>query len=324
VWHQHQIDLARRTQNLAAQVIGCFELAEVALILNDYEVVIDAAQQGLAYTDQIATPQRYAMQGRGHRLIGAARAMEGSDLASAETHLRTAIAVHEQSNDRVNLSLALFELGNVLAQQGSIRQALALYRQAEAEVDDGRAPFLHALAANNFAYHSLLIGRPNDAWEALDRGRTIAERHGLLSVLLHLFSTESEIHLYAGNWDAAEAAGHQGLAIAEHLGNIERQAGYQAKLALIMAKRGQFDAARTQLEAALQVISKRTYWHLRIRCSSGWLNWNSIRNQNGSARISMQPWRWHVRSVVDCSCCMRSDCLHFTWRDTTPLLHRHA
>lgn len=265
VWHQRQIDLARRTQNLAAQVIGCFELAEVALILNDYEAVIDAARQGLALTDQIATPQRYTIQGRGHRLIGAARAMEGSDLTNAETHLRTAIAVHQQSNDRVNLSLALFELGNVLAQQGSIRQALALYQQAEAEVEDGRAPFLCSLAANNFAYHSLLIGRPNDAWEALDRGRTIAERHGLLSVLLHLFSTESEIHLYAGNWDAAEVASRQGLAIADHLGNLERQAGYQAKLALIMAKRGQFDAARTQLEAALQVIAKRTYWHLRIR-----------------------------------------------------------
>ncbi|MCS6940698.1 MAG: AAA family ATPase [Roseiflexus sp.] len=265
VWHRRQIDLARRAGDSEAQVVGCFELAEAALILNDYEAVIAAADQGLAQLALIDAPQRHAMQGRGYRLIGAARAMEGSDLESAEHYLRAAIEAHEQSGDQTNLCLALFELGNVLAQQGSVHQALDLYRQAEAVVNDGRAPFLQALAANNFAYHNLLVGRLNDAREALDRGRAIAEHHGLLSVLLHLFSTESEICLYVGDWDHAEAACRQGLAIADSLGNLERQAGYQATLALIRAKHGQVDQARTQLEAALQTIAGRTYWHLRIR-----------------------------------------------------------
>lgn len=132
-------------------------------------------------------------------------------------------------------------------------------------IDDGRTPFLQALAANNFAYHSLLVGRLDDAREALDRGRAIAEHHGLLSVLLHLFSTESELCLYVGDWDYAEAASRQGLAIADSLGNFERRAAYQATLALITAKYGQIDSARAQLEAALQTIARRTYWHLRIR-----------------------------------------------------------
>lgn len=265
VWHQRQIDLARRAGDIEAQGIGCFELAEAALILNDYEAVIAAAEEGLAQIALIDTPQRHTMQGRGYRLIGASRAMEGSDLAAAEQHLRAAIEAHDQSGDRANLCLALFELGNVLAQQGSIHQALDLYRRAEAVIDDGRTPFLQALAANNFAYHSLLVGRLDDAREALDRGRTIAEHHGLLSVLLHLFSTESEICLYVGDWDHAEAASRQGLAIADSLGNFERRAAYQATLALITAKYGQFDSARAQLEAALQTIARRTYWHLRIR-----------------------------------------------------------
>ncbi len=265
VWHQRQIEFAQRAGNAEAEVVGCFELAEAALILNDYEAVIAAANRGLARVASITAPQRQVMQGRGYRLIGAARAMEGSDLESAEHYLRAAIEAHEQSGDQTNLCLALFELGNVLAQQGNVYQALDLYRQAEAVVNDGRAPFLQALAANNFAYHSLLVGRLNDAQEALDRGRTIAENYGLLSVLLHLFSTESEICLYVSDWDHAEAACRQGLAIADSLGNLERQAGYQATLALIRAQRRQFDQARTQLEAALQTIARRAYWHLRIR-----------------------------------------------------------
>jgi hypothetical protein len=191
--------------------------------------------------------------------------MEGSDLPSAEQHLREAIDAHRQAGDHVNLSVALFELGNVIAQQGAIARAVDLYREAAAMVDAAQTPFLLALAHNNIAYHSLLLGRPEDARAALAVGRGLAEQHALSGALLHLFSTESEIHLYTGDWAAAGAACHHGLALASEFANIERQAGYQAGLALVAASSGLIHEAIEQIEGALESIRGHGFWHLRTR-----------------------------------------------------------
>jgi hypothetical protein len=93
----------------------------------------------------------------------------------------------------------------------------------------------------------------------------LAEAHELLGALLHLSSTQGEIHLYSAEWEAAGQAFQRGLALAEELGNLERQAGYRAGLAL--AARGQQDlgGATSLLEEALLLISGRGYWHLRAR-----------------------------------------------------------
>ena len=58
---------------------------------------------------------------------------------------------------------------------------------------------------------------------------------------MHLASTQGEIHLYLAEWEAARETFQRGLALAEELGNPERQAGYRAGLAL--AARGQQDLA---------------------------------------------------------------------------------
>lgn len=264
-WHQHQLHLAQQAGSVEAEAIAHFELAEMSFIRNDYGAAIAAAQQGLARAAQASDMRQPALLSRGHRLLGGALAMEGSDLQAAEQHLRAAIPVHRQASDSINLSAALFELGNVVAQQGAIQQAIDLYREAGAALRHDHAPLLHALAANNLAYHNLLLGRLDDARSALKRGQTIAEHHDLSTALLHLFSTESEIDLYTGNWDGAEATSCHGLALAENLGNIERQAGYRASLALVAARRGRIADAHDQLEAALAMIASRTFWHLRTR-----------------------------------------------------------
>jgi hypothetical protein len=265
MYHQQQLALATAGGSPAMEAVAYFELAELAFIRTDYAAAISVAQQGLQQCDSIAEPQRLALQGRGHRLVGGAQAMEGSDLPAADGHLRAAIAAHRQTNDAVNLSSALFELGNVLAQQGAIAQAIEQYAAAGTVLKPGEAPFLRALAANNFAYHSLLLGRPDAARNALAQGRALAEQHGLITALLHIFSTESEIHLYGGQWDEAEACSSAGLVIAERLGNLERQAGYRASLARVAMGRGEFATAYQELEAALAMIKNHTFWHLRTR-----------------------------------------------------------
>src|SRR5205823_4702910 len=71
--------------------------------------------------------------------------------------------------------------------------------------------------------------------------------------------------LYLGEWAEASTILQQGLMRAEELGNLERQAGFRAGLAL--AARGQNDPerARTLLTEALALIAEHGYWHLRTR-----------------------------------------------------------
>lgn len=264
-WYERQLDLALRHGWTEARVAACYGLAELALVHNDYRAATDAADQGLRAAERLTVDRWPTLIGRGRRLLGAALAMEGGNLVGAEEHLRAAIAAHRRTGDRIELSAGLFELGNVLAQQGQIHAAVEHYRQARAQLHAGEAPFLQALAENNLAYHTLLLGQPGETAAALARGQALAERHSLSSVLLHLYSTETELHLYQGRWADAEAAGCHGLALAERLGNCERQAGYRASLALAAAGQGRHREAREQLELALGMLAGSTYWHLRTR-----------------------------------------------------------
>ena len=91
------------------------------------------------------------------------------------------------------------------------------------------------------------------------------EGYEMFGALLHLASTQGEIHLYLGEWTQATQAFQQGLTLAEDLGNLERQAGYRAGLALAARGQGNLETAITLLEEALSIISARGYWHLRVR-----------------------------------------------------------
>jgi len=82
---------------------------------------------------------------------------------------------------------------------------------------------------------------------------------------LHLYSTNGEIHLYLAEWEKAQESFRRGLAIAEDLGSLERQAGYRGGLALAARGRNDFDTAVRLLKEALALIAEQGYWHLRTR-----------------------------------------------------------
>jgi DNA-binding SARP family transcriptional activator/predicted ATPase len=266
-WQGQYLDLARKTGDTAAQASAHLEKGELALVSNDYLAATEAAEAGLATCALLAEtdPAFSSLSGRGHRLLGHALAMEGSDLPAAERHLQKATAAHRLADDPRDLCASLFELGNVAAQRGELLRALEFYEEAAHVAEAGQAHYIHALARNNFAYHSLLLGWLKAAQRALAHGQRLAETYELLGALLHLSSTQGEIHLYLAEWEAARQTFQRGLALAEELGNPERQAGYRASLAL--AARGQHDlsGATTLLEEALLLISDRGYWHLRTR-----------------------------------------------------------
>ena len=161
--------------------------------------------------------------------------------------------------------MALFELGNVAAQHGRLEQALNSYAEAAREAESAGDHYFLALAHNNYAYHSLLLGRIDDARRECAEGRRVAEQASIPAALLHLCSTEGEIALYLADWSAADDAFQSGLALAEELGSLERQAGYRAGLALVALGTGQMETATRLFEDSLALIEDRGYWHLQAR-----------------------------------------------------------
>jgi DNA-binding SARP family transcriptional activator len=264
-WHQQRLAWARQMGDLVAEASAHFEMAELALVTTEYQAAIAAAEAGLLACEALAGGALAGLVERGHRLLGAALAMEGSDLPAAERHLQAAVNAHQLATSSEELYATLFELGNVAAQRGEVSRALDLYAEAARHAAVSHAHYFQALAYNNMAYHQVLLGRPADAQRALAQGQQLAEAHELLGALLHLFSTEGEQRLYLGEWSAAVESFQRGLMLAEDLGHLERQAGYRAGLAL--AARGQGDLARatTLLEEALALITDKGYWHLRAR-----------------------------------------------------------
>ncbi len=270
LWHRQTLALARQMGDPAAEATAHFEMGELALVSNDHQAAATAAQAGLEKIKDEGRRMkdegdRHPLSARGHRLLGAALAMEGSDLPAAERHLQEAIAAHRLARQPGDLCAALFELGNVAAQRGELARALEFYEESARAAEAGRVHYYLALAHNNFAYHSLLLGQPEAARQAAAQGLKLAETYEMLGVLSFLYSTQGEIHLYLGEWAAATESFQRGFALAEELGNLERQAGYRAGLALAARGQGQFENATARLEEALALITGQGYWHLQTR-----------------------------------------------------------
>src|SRR5262249_51867933 len=166
-WHRQQLAIAHQAADKAAMADAYFEMGELALVSNDYQAAVAAARTGLALCGSLEDTRLARLEGWGSRLLGAALAMEGSDLHAAERHLQEAAAAHRRIERSGDLCADLFELGNVAAQRGELARGLAYYKAARRAAESGHVYYFLALAYNNFAYHSLLLGRPQAAQEAV-------------------------------------------------------------------------------------------------------------------------------------------------------------
>jgi tetratricopeptide (TPR) repeat protein len=228
--------------------------------------------------------------------------MEGRDLATAESHLHEAVQALRQAGSEGDLCAALFELGNIAAQRGDLRGALDFYAEAAHTAEEGHIHYYLALARNNYAYHSLLLGQVEAAEEAAIQGVKVAETYDLLAALLHLYSTRGEIHLYRAEWTLAEESFQRGLAIAEDLGSQERKAGYRGGLALAARGQGNLPEAVRLLKEALLRISESVYWHLYTRLQI-WLaetffRQNSLEDASAALERALSIAREHHRTLL--------------------------
>ena len=115
-WHQHYLKHALDAGDLAAQADAHFQMGELALVTTDYHAAIAAAEAGLRACAALEEGARVELEARGHRFLGAALAMEGSDLPAAQEHLQAAATAHQRANNLADLCATLFEQGNVAAQ----------------------------------------------------------------------------------------------------------------------------------------------------------------------------------------------------------------
>ncbi len=265
---QQQLDIASSANDFVAQATAYFDMAELALVSSDDRTAVAAAEAGLALIESSESSEQASLielASRGYRLLGAALAMEGSDLPAADRHLQRAAAVRRGAAASGDLYAVLFELGNVAAQRGDISRALACYEEAGRAAETEREYYYRALAYNNFAYHSLLLGQIEAAEQAATQGLRVAETHELVGALVHLYSTLGEIRLYLAEWARAADCFERGLSLAEDLGNLERHAGHLAGLALTARGEGHVERAIALLEEALALIPGQGHWHLRAR-----------------------------------------------------------
>lgn len=200
-------------------------------------------------------------------LWGTALSLEGEDLEGAAEHLRRAEALCAGESREIDLAHVKFERGSVAAQQGDLRKAVALYREAlqvAGEATGNQADRWLILAHNNLAYHLHLLDDP--AAETYARqGLDLAEEHGALGLKPYLLSTLGEIAFASGRLDAAEAHFREGLALAERLSIPERIAGLTANLGRVAAARGESSLAVHRLSTALAQADSLGTRHLAAR-----------------------------------------------------------
>jgi tetratricopeptide (TPR) repeat protein len=160
-----------------------------------------------------------------------------------------------------------FELGNVLAQQGDLAQAITLYQEVLANTQNHNSDTtlrLHILAHNNLAYHLHLL-EDKQAEKYVKAGLALARQQGALPLLPYLLSTAGEISLAQKFLVQAEAYFNEGLELAERFSAQERVAGLTANLGLVAAEQGQTALAIHRLSTALAQADGLKIHHLGIK-----------------------------------------------------------
>jgi tetratricopeptide (TPR) repeat protein len=209
------------------------------------------------------TPPDPAMHARLHHLLAAGGLLAGEPLAQAEAHLLEAIELAE-ANDLPQLaSIGRFELGNVLAQRGRLRQAIESFDAAL--VLAGDSLIQRILSHNNLAYHLMLAGDLTEALDQINTALALADEHALLGGRQYLYSTRGEIALAFGELDGAEAWLEKALTEARRNGNLPHAAGIKANFGLVARDRGDLDEALLLLEEARGAVATLSSAFLQIK-----------------------------------------------------------
>lgn len=201
---------------------------------------------------------------------GMALSVQSAHPIEAEFHLREAerlMAAPRSFESHLTPARLEYQLAGTLGQQGKLAEAITLYRQALALVDENPEMLelqFQILLYNNLAYNLYLEGDPS-AFDYVRTGLQLARDKGSLTHQPYLLSTSGEIALARNELDAAEDLFTEGLRLAQDLSIPERIAGLTANLGLVALQRGDSDLARQHLTDALARADKLSANHLATR-----------------------------------------------------------
>jgi tetratricopeptide (TPR) repeat protein len=109
--------------------------------------------------------------------------------------------------------------------------------------------------------------------------------------------------MYLGEWAAAADSFQRGLALAEELGHLERQAGYRAGLALVARDHvGDLERAVALLKEALALIEGQGYEHLqteiRLRLAETLMRQGHTAEAWPQLEVALVTARTHDRTLL--------------------------
>lgn len=242
------LESAVRAGDSATAVRACLGMGDIYLLTGWADEVVQWAERSFQH---LAEESDHAAHAHTHFLLGAGLMRAGgADLAAAERHLEESARLAEKYNVGESAAISRFELGNVLAERGDLPAAVAAYHQAADLARAAGDPGHQALALNNLAYHTMLLGETGAAKAHIIAALDLAEVYGLRLMLEYLFSTRGEIALAEDQLDEAENWIQRSLDVARERNNAAHMAKCQANLGRIAHRRGELDTALLQLEEA--------------------------------------------------------------------------
>ncbi|HEX6292523.1 MAG TPA: AAA family ATPase [Herpetosiphonaceae bacterium] len=187
--------------------------------------------------------------------------VEAHLLAAGVDRMSSAFAAAEARLDRVDqlvqahdlphqAAQSAFERGNLLANQGDLRAAIAAFTESLRLAHATDNPMQQAMAHNNLAYHHLLAGDLDEAQEQIRTALALVERFALGLLWQYVHSTTGEIALAQGQLDAADAAFSRALDAASAWNNRVHIANIRVNQALVARARNDLAQARALLDEA--------------------------------------------------------------------------
>ena len=241
---------------------AALNIAETYFPAGRFDLGRDWTEKALAFVESEDDPESHAL---------ALLALAASELSKAHSFEEAQKNLDAATRHAVEHHLpdiaarARFALGNLLAERGEFKRALAAYRETIDFASAAGNDFQQVLGHNNLAYHALLDSDLATAHEHIAAALALAEERALRLPLQHLYSTRGEIALAEKKWTEAEGWFHRAQAEAEKNHNAREIANARANLALAARGRGDLDGALILLETAHDAVANLQDLHLQIK-----------------------------------------------------------
>jgi tetratricopeptide (TPR) repeat protein len=210
---------------------------------SSYHIALTAAQR---QTD--CRGEAYAQRGIGRACLWLGREDE------AASHLRQALRLFEESDDRINQAITHVEYSWMFDHLDRYEEALHHARKAIALSQAANDNFVRGRALNNVGWFEALRGDCHQAithcLQALRLRQEVGDRRGEANTLDSL----GFAHHHLGNYEQAVAYYEQSLALKRELGEFYGEATTLSHLGDTHAATGAVSAARAAWQQALEVL----------------------------------------------------------------------